>query len=213
MITHPGRTLFIGDVHGCLDELQALIRKAELTPADQVVLLGDLVAKGPDSVGVVQYVREQGFLSVMGNHEAHVLRAWDGEHAAIKESLGEDGLAWLAARPLYLKLEALDVIAVHAGLVPGVPLDRQEREHLLTVRSIRPDGTGSKRPNEGTPWAQHWKGPGHVLFGHDAIRGLQRMPMATGLDTGCAYGRELTGLLLPEWRFISVPAKRTYIAV
>jgi len=211
--TQPGRTLFIGDVHGCLDELRALIRKAALTPADRVVLLGDLVAKGPDSVGVVQFVREHGYASVMGNHEAHVLRAWDGEHAAIKEALGEDGRAWLAARPLFLRIEPLDVIAVHAGVVPGIPLEQQEREHLLTMRSIRPDGTGSKRPREGTPWAQHWKGPGHVIFGHDAIRGLQRLPMATGLDTGCAYGRELTGLLLPEGRLISVPAKRAYVSV
>lgn len=213
MSTTSGRTLFIGDVHGCLDELRALVRKAELTPLDRVVLLGDLVAKGPDSVGVVQYVREMGFASVMGNHEAHVLRAWDGEHAAIKDALGEDGLAWLAARPLFLHLEALNVIAVHAGLVPGIALDQQEREHLLTMRSIRPDGTGSKRPRDGTPWAQHWKGPAHVIFGHDAIRGLQQLPLATGLDTGCAYGRELTGLLLPEWRLISVPAKRAYISI
>ena len=47
------RTLIIGDVHGCLDELLALLGRAGRTPDDRVVLVGDLVAKGPSSAGVV----------------------------------------------------------------------------------------------------------------------------------------------------------------
>ena len=48
------RTLVVGDVHGCLDELRALIEKAGATVDDHIVLVGDLIAKGPDSVGVVR---------------------------------------------------------------------------------------------------------------------------------------------------------------
>ncbi|HLT32019.1 MAG TPA: metallophosphoesterase [Myxococcaceae bacterium] len=211
-MAHP-RTLLIGDVHGCLDELRALLRVAALSAEDRVVLLGDLVAKGPDSLGVVQFVREQGFQAVLGNHEAHVLRAWDGEHAEIQQGLGEDGLGWLNTLPLSLRIPEHNVIAVHAGLVPGIALEAQSRENVLTMRSLRSDGTASKRVHEGEPWSQRWEGPEHVVFGHDAIRGLQRRPFATGLDTGCAYGRQLTALLLPEWELISVPAKRAYISV
>ncbi len=51
--TTAPRTLVIGDVHGCLDELRALVAKSGVTADDDVVFVGDLVAKGPDSVGVV----------------------------------------------------------------------------------------------------------------------------------------------------------------
>jgi hypothetical protein len=59
-------------------------------------------------------------------------------------------------------------------------------------------------------WGTRWKGPELVLFGHHARAGLQEHPFALGLDTGCVYGRELTGLLLPGHRLLAVPARRAY---
>jgi Calcineurin-like phosphoesterase len=68
---HP-RVIVIGDVHGCRAELIDLIKLAEYRPGDLLLFLGDLLAKGPDSVGVVKLARELGGISVRGNHEFEV---------------------------------------------------------------------------------------------------------------------------------------------
>ena len=116
--------------------------------------------------------------------------------------------------PLFLRLGPEgagdpDTVVLHAGALPGVPIEQQSRENLITMRSVRDDGTGTKKL-KGHPWAALWRGPERIVFGHDAIRGLQEYGLATGLDTGCVYGRELTGLILPVGELISVPAARAY---
>ncbi len=218
------RTIVVGDVHGCLDELVELVARCGFKPGDRIVLVGDLVAKGPDSVGVVRWARESGAAAVLGNHDAHVLRARRGEsapgraasrdHERVAAALADEDVAWLANRPLWLgigKGRTPSHVVVHGGLVPGVRPEDQAREHLLNLRSIRDDGTPSKRI-EGTPWGAAWRGPEHAVFGHDAVRGLQRHPFATGLDTGCVYGRALSALVLPAGEIVSVLARRIYFA-
>ncbi|MCA9657929.1 MAG: serine/threonine protein phosphatase [Myxococcales bacterium] len=213
-------TLVIGDVHGCVDELDALLHRH--AGERDVVFVGDLVAKGPDSRGVVARARKLEALAVRGNHEAHVLRAREAmekgeptpqlrpQHREVVDTLEDDDWAYLAALPDWLELPAFDVLVVHAGLVPGVAPAVQSPNDLINMRSIRPDGSASKRIEDGVPWASVWPGPQHVLFGHDAVRGLQRHPFATGLDTGCVYGKALTAMLLPEMELVSVPAERVW---
>lgn len=215
------RTLFIGDVHGCSRELDALLEACGWRPGERVVLVGDLVAKGPDSAGVVRRARERGLLAVRGNHDEHVLRWRAGkapegkklkpEHQQVLDTLADEDWAYLESLPLYRRFPELNVLAVHGGVVPGVPLEAQREEDLLNLRSIAPDGTPSKRVDGGEPWASRWKGPELVIFGHDAMRGLQQHPHALGLDSGCVYGGKLTAYVLPEGRFYSVKAQRAYM--
>ena len=209
------RTLLVGDVHGCNDELGDLLKAAAWMPQDCLVLVGDLVAKGPDSAGVVQRARELGALAVLGNHDAHLLDVRRGgakksHHAHVVKSLQGDDWEYLEELPLWLELSELDCLVVHAGLVPSVPLPRQPKHVLLNVRSIDARGHASMRAEGGAPWASLWPGPRHVVFGHDARRGLQQHAHATGLDTGCVYGKALTGLWLPERRLVSVRARRVW---
>ncbi len=220
------RTIIVGDVHGCLDELQALLRQCGLVRGDRVVLAGDLVAKGPDSRGVVQLAREIGARAVLGNHDDYCLDLWRKRHQGearrprrwLLDKLDESDWAYLESLPLFLRLGAEreggpEFAVVHAGAVPGVPLEEQERDNLLSLRSLVGGSAPSRRLLMRWPWAAAWRGPEHIVFGHDAVRGLQQYPLATGLDTGCVYGRELTALELPSQRIYKVPARRRYVGV
>lgn len=210
------RTIVIGDVHGCIEELDELLAKIAPSPTDRLIFTGDLVAKGPDSQGVVERVRTLGARAVRGNHDEQVLRIRRGivrapkpHHLQVAESLKEEDVQWLKRLPLWLKVGKRHLV-VHGGIVPGVPLDRQEPAFLMNLRSIRADGAPSTKP-DGTPWAANWKGPRTVIFGHDAARGLQRHPFAVGIDTGCVYGGELSAWIIEERRLVSVKAHRVWM--
>jgi hypothetical protein len=217
-------TIVVGDVHGCSEELRDLLDACRFGPGDSLVLVGDLVNKGPDSHGVLALVRELGARSVRGNHDAHVLRAWAAQHedgplpsrpikpatARVAEQLDEHDIALLRSFPLWLELPEHAALVVHAGLERGKPLAEQDPELLMNMRTLRADGRGSRHAEDGELWGASWPGPQLVLFGHHAMAGLQRHPFALGLDTGCVYGKQLTACVLPERRIVSVPARRVY---
>lgn len=74
-------TYLIGDVHGCYDELIALLQQVEFTPdTDTLWLTGDLVARGPGSLDVLRYVKSLGnsVRLVLGNHDLHLLAVFAG---------------------------------------------------------------------------------------------------------------------------------------
>lgn len=216
------RVIAIGDVHGCIDELQALLRRCDYRPGDLVVFLGDLVSKGPDSISVVQMARELGAIGVRGNHDFEVIR-WHqaiksgaeppvigSEHYQIASKLSTADMRWMYSLPWYISSKELNALFVHAGFVSGIRLGKQNPRLMMNMRSILPDGTVTSKFFNNWPWARLWDGPHTVLFGHDADRGLQQYEHAIGLDTGCVYGGRLTACILPEKRLVSVSAKREY---
>mmetsp|Transcript_26583 Transcript_26583/g.62451 ORF Transcript_26583/g.62451 Transcript_26583/m.62451 type:complete len:1018 (-) Transcript_26583:109-3162(-) len=218
---HP-RVIAIGDVHGCIDELQDLLRECDYRPGDLVVFLGDLVSKGPDSFAVVQMAREIGAIGVRGNHDFEVVR-WHqaiksgvdppvvgSEHFHIANCLTKADMKWMYSLPWYISSPDLGALFVHAGFVSGIRLAKQNPRLMMNMRSILPDGTVTSKFFNNWPWARLWDGPQTVLFGHDADRGLQQYEHAIGLDTGCVYGGRLTACILPEKRLVSVNARRQY---
>jgi bis(5'-nucleosyl)-tetraphosphatase (symmetrical) len=114
---------------------------------------------------------------------------------------------------------------VHAGLIPNMQLEEQTTTTMVTLREVseKLDSPGeyldheAKATEQATgqyggpqPWAHAWMGPFHVVFGHDAKRGLQQYPWATGLDTGCCYGKQLTAIILPGRKLVSVDALKVH---
>ena len=200
-----GRTVFVGDLHACRDELDALLQKVGFTADDRLVMVGDLIVRGPDPAGTIELLRSLSARSVRGNHEERLLR-WRTDPRS--DSLGDLSLsaalalskrdwAFLEALPLWLDLPEHGVRVIHAGLVPGVPMERQDPRILMNIRSI--DKFGSPQEKRGNLlWGQVYLGPPHIVFGHNARDTPQLHPAATGIDTGCVYGGWLTALVLGD---------------
>ena len=132
------RTIVFGDVHGCLDELLALLRAVGAGREDRLISVGDMVAKGPDSRGVLDFALETPNLEcVLGNHELRLLDAWRlGGLPAVKpydadtcrQLAGDYGryMDFLSSWPSSVGGEGW--FAVHAGFDPrGPAIDRQPR--------------------------------------------------------------------------------------
>src|SRR5260370_14546129 len=72
-----GRTIVIGDIHGCFDELQDLLRVVELRTDDRVIAVGDLIVKGPQNREVLErFIEDERLSSVIGNHHRALRQYW-----------------------------------------------------------------------------------------------------------------------------------------
>ncbi|HST52525.1 MAG TPA: metallophosphoesterase [Pyrinomonadaceae bacterium] len=209
------RTVVVGDVHGCYEELVALVEKVALKASDRLVCVGDLVVKGEKNREVLDlFISDKRFSSVTGNHDRALVEHWKGGRAELKPAQKkcrdelEDGreryMAFLDSLPCYIDLGSH--VVVHAGLRPGVALEEQSVEDLTELRTLGPDRTS----REGLPWYEVYEGERIALFGHWPASPPRRGPRAVGLDTGCVYGYSLTAYVVETGEFFSVPALRTY---
>jgi serine/threonine protein phosphatase 1 len=137
----------VGDVHGCIDELRALLRQLQPTPEDLVLFTGDLIRKGPASTAVLDLIRRRdNFRSVRGNNEQKVID--DGVATALPS------WARLYIETLSLTIGFADALIVHGGVDPREPIHDQPPETLLALRSVTP-GNGY----DGPFWFDRYRGP------------------------------------------------------
>jgi hypothetical protein len=213
------RTFVVGDIHGCYEELLALVRSVGLGESDRVISVGDLVTKGLKSREVLElFMRDARFSSVIGNHDRALLEYWKGtrkkkhlkpsqKKCAKELKEGRERYAeFFDSLPGYIDLGSH--VVVHAGLRPGVALEQQSLDDLTTLRTLGPD----RESRTGTPWYELYDGEPLALFGHWPSPTPRRAPCAIGLDTGCVYGHALTAYVVETGEFHSVPALRAYDA-
>jgi hypothetical protein len=211
------RTVVVGDIHGCYDELLALIESVGLGESDRLISVGDLVTKGAKSREVLElFMNESRFTSVLGNHDRALLEYWKGarrkkdlkpsqKRCAKELQEGRERYAeFLDSLPPYIDLGTH--VVVHAGLRPGSRLEWQSLDDLTALRTLGLD----RERREGTPWYEVYEGDRVALFGHWPAPAPRRGPRAIGLDTGCVYGHQLTAYVVETGEFHSVPALRAY---
>ena len=203
-------TILIGDIHGCSREFSALLDHVSPRRDDKLILLGDLVNKGPDPVGVLKIFASLDCVCLLGNHDFDHLKCKGGaspkaESIVTKQLippvLYEKFLNEVARMPPLF--ESPDLIAVHGGLLNGVALSEQPIEVMTGDRNLPSDWKDEivlDRPLVA----------GHKRYGSDPAVPFIVEGKFYGLDTGCVYGGCLTALRMPSGTLAQVRAERVY---
>jgi len=209
------QTLLIGDIHGCYVELLALLEKAGLSDGDSIIAVGDIVDRGPETPQVLDFFQQlPNARTLMGNHERKHVR---GARHEVKLSMSQlisrqqfgdaypDAVAWMGTLPLYIELA--EAIIVHGYLEPGIPLAEQNPSVVCGTMG----GDKILREHYERPWYEYHTGDKPVIVGHNNYNGTDQPfvynDKVFGLDTDCVHGKPLTGLLVPAFRFVSVPSR------
>ncbi len=212
------RILVIGDIHGCFSELQDLLAGSGIGDTDAVIALGDFVDRGPETPEVLDFIMYgSGVQSLMGNHERKHMRTARGEvKLAIAQRItqiqaGEaypDLVDFCSTLPTWIELP--EAILVHGYVEPGVAMDEQ----LATVLCGTMGGERHMKQNYNQPWYELYDREKPVIVGHhDYHRNGEAFvfnDQVFGLDTSCVHGKTLTGLVLPDFKIVSVPSRQNH---
>lgn len=219
----PGaRAYAIGDVHGRLDLLERMLDeinrdRQQTGPArDYLILLGDVIDRGPDSRGVVECLmalpKDMRAVFLMGNHEEMMLRVLQGESEAVHQWLTFGGYEFAQSYGVEVgKLAALypvDAAAIIRAKVPQAHLDFIEDfadsftfgDYLFVHAGLRPGRTLAEQDTQDLRWIRDEfidDDSDHgcmVVHGHTISGQVQEMENRIGIDTGAYQTGVLTGL-------------------
>ena len=229
----------IGDVHGCYDELVELLgRLGYVVHSDaagnvvdaahpegrRAVFVGDLVDRGPSTVGVLRLAMGMTAaghaLAVPGNHEAKLIRALDGRAVHASHGL-ERTLAELTDEPEEFRVEVRDwcralvshlvlddgrLVVAHAGLKEAYHGRASGRVRSFALYGDTTGETDEYGLPVRYPWAEEYRGRAAVVYGHTPTPTLEWINNTLCLDTGCVFGGRLSALRYPERDTVSVDA-------
>lgn len=208
-------TLLVGDIHGCFNEFKALLAQADFDPAvDTLWLTGDLVARGPDSLHVLRYVRSLGdsVRLVLGNHDLHLLAIYAGiSRNKPKDNLTElleapdcdELINWLRRQPMIQVDDEKALVMGHAGISPQWDIQTAKRcarevESILSSDSypLFLDSMYGDLPN---CWSEELSGLSRLRFSTNALTRMRFCYPNGCLDMICKDSPKKAPAPLKPW--------------
>jgi protein phosphatase len=229
----------VGDVHGCSEELLLLLARlgyevhlddlgrpdgAHHPDGRTLVLVGDLVDRGPDVPGVLRLVlgmlASGDAVSVLGNHDDKLRRALLGHDVEVGggldvslEQLAREPEAFrravvrmLEALPAHLVLDGGALVVAHAGLAERYHGHESNRVRTLCLYGPTTGETDEDGSPVRLPWADDYRGAAAVVYGHTPTASREWQGDTVCVDGGCVFGGSLVAVRLPERTFAEVPA-------
>ena len=228
----------IGDVHGCLDELEGLLGKLGYTrdvggvfrheQGRKAVFLGDLVDRGPNVPGVLRTAMSMEkagtALCVPGNHEMKLLRKLRGKDVKLTHGLAQT-LEQLEREPAGFRDEVarfiddqvshyvLDdgkLVVAHAGMKEALQGRGSGKVREFALYGETTGETDEYGLPVRYPWANEYRGRAAVVYGHTPVPEAEWLNNTICIDTGCVYGGKLTAFRWPERELVQVAAAKAY---
>ena len=206
------RIIVIGDIHGCYDELQELIKKIGIKEEDTIISLGDILDRGPKSLEVYDYlINRPNTIVLMGNHERkHLKGILSYAQEIVKVQFGsryQELIAWIKDLEYYYTTP--NEIIVHAAFETDKKIEEQ-REDVLSG-STSGERYLEKKYEEGTYWQEYYQGDKAIIYGHHVVGEKPKYINNTiGIDTGSCHGDYLTAIILPSREIIQVKSRKDY---
>lgn len=143
-----------------------------------LILVGDLVNKGPYSAETVKFVRSINAHVVRGNHDDFALAVALKKISKLTHTLhylndlNDEDINWLNNLPYTISIPSCEALIVHAGIVPGISLDNQKPGDMHSMRNIETVEVNNEiilqattSGSVGKPWIEYYKTKPHVYFG------------------------------------------------
>jgi len=229
------KALIIGDIHGCYDEMIALIKNSGIdTSKDIVVTVGDIVDRGDKAFEVVKYFSEnKNAYCILGNHEIKHIKKdftfnkedYSGwiQRQELEDNEYSEIIKYFKTLPIYLYIitEKSKYLIVHAGITKDINIV-EIPQYINDFNNISNEiktivGTGSRGRYGFKEGEEQWydtipKKDYTIVYGHRALDNIIRGKRENvfGLDTNCCTGNNLSGLLLPEEKIIEVKSNKNY---
>lgn len=222
----------VGDIHGELSKLEALLERLDLQERDRLVFLGDYIDRGPDSAGVVDRLlelsRHQACVFLLGNHESMMLDflgyrgpGYFGGDAFLMNGGDRTLASYGYFRSPDPKPEAFQLPPAHEAFYCDLKPYHAEGDYLfvhagLSEKSLQsgdPDFALRRSRFEDLLWNRTTADLPHrlgvtLIYGHTPaadLRVRRNEPFSLGIDTGAVYGGPLTAVRLPDETIVQVP--------
>ncbi len=208
---NSGRTIFIGDIHGCYDEFILLIKKLKIQSSDTIYIVWDMINKWPKSYQVLEFLyqnREQ-YHCIKGNHEVNFLNfhTQNYEHfhfIELQEKIDQnryiDIVGYIKKLPLYIEID--NFLMIHGWLIPWKHIHEHEADEITRIREYN-----------WKPWYNYYRWDKKIIYGHWAVQWLHIAHNTVWLDSGCVYGKELSAYILETDQIIQQQALKQYCKI
>lgn len=206
------KTIVIGDIHGCYDEMIELLNKIGVSDDDLIISLGDIVDRGNKSLEVYRFFKNRPNAKVLiGNHERkHINQVLSYAQEIVKVQFGEEYpefIDWLKTLDYYHETE--DAIIVHAAFEHDKNLSDQKEEVLSG--STAGERYLEKKYAPDTYWSAYYAGSKPVIYGHHVVGDSPKIINQTfGIDTGACHGGYLTAIELPGFQIHQIKVGKDY---